>query len=185
MVSTLPPSKDGVAIYSHDLIHALHLTDIEVTCLSNVPDRNNRIKTCEKCWTYSSITYPFTVLREALRSRDDIIHIQHEFFLYGYGFSAVYILLPLIILRFLRRKIVITMHQVFSTSKIKDQFVENYLIPHRSLIHYLRLLITIFVRLLCFCASLIIVHLPHMKRILVSEYHINNKKNSSNSSRGS
>lgn len=176
MVSTLPPSKDGVAIYSHDLIRALHLTDIEVTCLSNVPDRNNRIKTCEKCWTYSSITYPFTVLREALRSRDDIIHIQHEFFLYGYGFSAVYILLPLIILRFLRRKIVITMHQVFSTSKIKDQFVENYLIPHRSLIPYLRLLITIFVRLLCFCASLIIVHLPHMKRILVSEYHINNKK---------
>lgn len=175
MVSTLPPSRDGVAIYSHDLIRALYLIGIEVTCLSNASAKNNRIKTCEKFWAYSSVTYPFTILREALRSCDDIVHIQHEFFLYGYGFSAVYILLPLIILRFLHRKIVITMHQVFSTSKVNDQFVGNYFVSARARKH-LRLLIKIFFHLLGLCASLIIVHLPHMKQILISDYHVNNKK---------
>jgi glycosyltransferase involved in cell wall biosynthesis len=60
----------------------------------------------------TGLFYPFTIFGSLIRQKPDIVHIQHEYFLYGKGYTAVLFPAILILSRFARIPLVITMHHV-------------------------------------------------------------------------
>jgi glycosyltransferase involved in cell wall biosynthesis len=115
LVSTYPPSADAIAPLARDLAEEL-AKYAEVVFLAQKggnPGESGRqagVKVL-RCWT--SALYPFQVLKLVLRKGVNMVHIQHEFFLYGQRiYSALLFLILLILLKLVRRPFVLTAHHV-------------------------------------------------------------------------
>ena len=166
----------GVASYTKNLVESLTTLD-NSTYLTIFANRNNNepaqteIFEVRPCWR-QGVLYPFQIFREAwkLRGKLDIIHVQHEYFLYGGKVSAILFPLLLILLMILKKPVVITMHGVVRLSELNSYFIEqNGLGGNVSLLKLGLLLLT---KIICFLAMAVIVHEPRQKDTLVNEYQI-------------
>ena len=72
MVSTFPPDRDGIASYTARLESALRRENIEVKIAANGRD-----------WKRNSPTYIFSIIRNAIKSKTEIVHIQLSYFMFG------------------------------------------------------------------------------------------------------
>lgn len=117
-ITTWPPHRDGVALYSAELYTKIaELVDVKV--IANVPEqpyayRNHcgRERIVVRCWKRGSLTYPLRIFHLALKESPDIIHLQHGWLLYGNFISSPLILISLFLLRLSRKPCVVTMHTV-------------------------------------------------------------------------
>jgi len=165
-VTTWPPHKDGVALYSAELYgHISDLVDLKV--IANIPenrhqDREVNGRNVTRSWKRGSYTYPFRIYHSTLKERPDLIHLQHGWLLYGDIISSPLFIFLLIFYRLARRPFLVTMHTVIRrNARMYGGFLSNLMAR-----------ITVFVisRFIVKVSDRVIVHNHTMKTYLQKEY---------------
>lgn len=116
-----------------------------------------------------SLTYPFEVLHQSIKDRPDIVHIQHEFNMFGDSFTTVVFPILLAFLRIARRKAVVTIHQVVPMRQINRTFAKTFSFPQPLWLLLKLALITVYLSITKL-ATTIIVHSNYNCRFLISDY---------------
>ncbi len=128
MVSTLPPEGGGVSTYTKNLLDSFDLPNAEITVISRKSNSVTAIKSEDfpnkkikvfPCWT-PGFLYPFQIFKALCRFRPKIIHIQHEYFIFGGTLSGSLFPSLLLFTRFLNSKVVVTLHGIVNPSEAKD-----------------------------------------------------------------
>jgi len=175
-VSSFPPTKCGVASYSARLVRELgKRADLVVIADVSQDEGLNDPPYVLRVWRRNSLFYPFTIFWHVIRQRVDVVHIQHEYLLYGDPYhSGLFPILPLL-LRLLDKKVVITMHSVVPRKSLTPEFFEKYGIGRRF--STLKKLCTIAVtKMIGFFASTLIVHNKISKETLIRDYRFKPEK---------
>ena len=128
MVSTLPPEGGGVSTYTKSLLESFDLPNAEITVISRKSTTGSVLKTENfpnkkikvfPCWT-PGFLYPFQIFKAFCRYKPKLIHIQHEYFIFGGTLSASLFPFLLLFTRFLGSKVVVTLHGIVNPSEVKD-----------------------------------------------------------------
>ena len=181
VVSTHYPSDDAIGEYCWHM--AVELSKkVEVVVLANMNPKlptDSRIQSIDGSSNYlvlriwkAGLYYPFTIFRALLRQKPDIVHVQHEYFLYGKGYDAILFPTILFLSRLARIPIVVTMHHVIAREdvghfkKLLRTSVPEILI---------KIFLTAFNGVFAF-SSKIIVPSAIFKNILSSDYRIRYKQ---------
>ena len=173
MVSTHPSHSGGVSSYTRNLMTALKNTDVRVILFSNCYRIKEREKFIVPCWNEGSF-YPFKIFKTLLKNEIDIIHIQHEFFLFGGLLSSILFPILLLFCKVLRKPTIVTLHGVLPLSKIDQTFVKENVISGSPL--FLRCGIKILTMSITLLSDAIIVHEKLFAKILKQRYHCSSKK---------
>lgn len=184
MVSIYPPPNSkhsklgGVASYTHNLVNSFPKDSIKTIVFSNeFPNiESNNLEngiTIKRCWN-KGIIYPFRIFVNIFSSKPDVIHIQHEFFLYGNGISAGFFPLLLLLLKILNKPIIVTLHGVIPLSKLNSEFIEENKLNGNPVI--LKTGLKSLVKLIAKLSTRTIVHEDKLKEILQDEYKCNPSK---------
>lgn len=111
-VTPYPPEKDGIADYAYDLFNSLRDLGLNINIISK-KDWNNALDL-------------FTlVLTKARSSHNKIVHFQFTYNFQGDRYSAYIFPLLLLALRILRKRIVLTLHDVIPREKLTQEFVKS------------------------------------------------------------
>jgi glycosyltransferase involved in cell wall biosynthesis len=164
MVSTFPPARCGIATYSSYLIDGLLSCDIDldVTVLTEGPiahDRRSRVRVID---TFSDkCDYGPEILRQVRSCTPDVVHIQHEYGIFGFDPRFLSLLAGL---REFRVPIVVTLHTVHTPSSLDVGccWREDRRLP--SLLD-----IEAEQRRLCELSDMIVVHQQHPMRTTLLE----------------
>ncbi len=119
----------GVASYAHNLAHALAETGARVEVVAPLPpgERPRRELDGEvivnRAFPRTSLGAG-TAIRAALASQAPVVHLQHEFFLYGGAASTPGFASGLRLLRARRRAALATMHQVVDPASVDGGFTK-------------------------------------------------------------
>jgi glycosyltransferase involved in cell wall biosynthesis len=119
----------GVASYAHNLAHALAGTGARVEVVAPLPPGERPRREVDGGVTVNR-AFPRTsrgagtAIRAALASRAPVVHLQHEFFLYGGPASTPGFACGLRLLRARRRAALATMHQVVDPASVDRGFTE-------------------------------------------------------------
>ena len=127
MVSTLPPEGGGVSTYTKNLLESFDLTNLKITVISRknksrptkVDDFPNKRINVFPCWT-PGFLYPFQIFKALCRFKPKLVHVQHEYFIFGGTLSASLFPLLLLFAKLLDSKVVVTLHGIVNPSEIKD-----------------------------------------------------------------
>lgn len=176
-ITTWPPHRDGIAYYSSKLYNEIG-RHINVTIIANrVSNLDEQSKVAYssvevvRCWRRGSFLLFPQIFRGSVRSKADVIHVQHGWLLYGSPVVSAFFPLLLLLLRLSSKPIIITVHSVIKREAIKEHFAKNYVMRTLSLW-------TVFfiVRLMGLMSYRIIVHNALMKKFLTEEYYLNPSK---------
>lgn len=172
LITPYPPDRCGIAIYSRGLASKL-VKHVEVSVIANRDGGPYRVEEegvrVVRCWRRHTLTYFLKIFRAAARERPAIIHVQHEYLVYGARkYSALFPLL-LMLLRLLRKPIVVTMHSVILLNKADGRFFYEHGVGHRfpSIKRGLTIFVTKLIHLL---SNLVLVHKELLKKVLVHQY---------------
>jgi len=178
IISSYPPAKDGVAHYCVKLSQAMVSVSSKllILVLSNENNvwQDHRLKV-EKVWSENSIFYPFRVFRVMAEWKPEVIHVQHEYSLYGRGIYSITFPLLLLILQFLKRPVVVTMHHAIPREELSSVFFHkhNY---GRYFTTIKGFYVTMYTKLIGLLSSKIIVHLKVAKNMLMEDYAFKKNK---------
>jgi len=177
MISTYSTSEGGVSSYTRNLVQALKEHGVVVIIFSNKSKNNELNQSCEggyPVWN-KGILYPFQIFKAMVANQDaNIVHIQHEFFLYGGVFSAFLFPVLLFLVRLLNKPIVVTMHGVIPLFELNERFKkENWLSGPLFLLNFSLMLIT---KMIVFFSDAIIVHGKFFVEVLYNDYKCPKKK---------
>lgn len=177
MVSIYPPPESkhaklgGVASYTKNLVFSL-LKNCKVTVFANrishTDDEYHEGAMVYRCWN-KGVMYPFQVFKKLLNSKIDIVHVQHEIYLYGGLGSAIVFPLLLCFIRLLRKSVIVTLHGVIPLSKVDRRFLRENWIKGSPLV--MRVGLILLVKMIAFLSTSIIVHEEKFKEVLRSEYN--------------
>lgn len=109
LISTYPPTECGVAAYTHYLVEALRQKNVDVYIVSHIGGSGLNVF---PAFDYEDGDLPEKAFSTLVRFTPDVVHIQHEFALYGkhYGVNVI----PLIIkFRLIGIPVVTTLHTVY------------------------------------------------------------------------
>ncbi len=172
-VTTWPPHRDGVALYSAELYTQIaKLVNVEV--VANISKQQELSKSGEekdvavvRCWK-RGLWYPMRIFRSVFKTRCHVVHLQHGWLLYGGFVSSFLFPVLLCFFRLSRKPCVVTMHTVIR----KDaQIFAN------SLVNLLARMTVLFVsRCIIQFSDKVIAHNRLMKEILQTEYGVNEEK---------
>ena len=149
-------SRDGV----HVLVLAQQLDGREEE------KENGRIQ-IRRCWRPGALFF-LPLIREIRKKNPDVVHLQHELFLYGGILSALMFPVLLAALRVSRHKIVVTLHGVSHPHDVDEQFVSlgGLKVPPV----FVRCVLWALFRLIAEISHFQIVHDEVFKRIMVEGY---------------
>ncbi len=175
--------KSGVATYTPELV--LHLAEICPHCelhiiadIEGKPEvlRQGRI-TIHRCWKPGS-RFIFPVLREVAKIKPNIIHIQHEYFLYGGPLSALLLVILTAILRLLTLlrgpRIVLTLHGVIPLTSVNKSFLARHFINFPPKLA--KIAVLLITKPLILLSDKIVVHEEFQKDTLIHEYKAQSRK---------
>ena len=178
MVSIYPPpgSKHaklgGVASYTKNLVVSL-LNDCQVVVfadrmLHTDSEHYHEGAMVHRCWN-RGVMYPFQVFKRLLGNKIDIVHVQHEIYLYGGLGSTIVFPLLLCFIRLLRKPVIVTLHGVIPLSNIDGRFLrENWI---RGNPFVMRIGFILLVRMIMSLSTSIIVHEEEFKEVLRAQYN--------------
>lgn len=181
VISVFPPKGSkhagvgGVASYTKNLVFSLS----DWCQVFVFADRFSDVGGCYledgvwvfRCWS-RGLLFPFQIFRNVARRRNDVdvLHVQHEYFLFGGVFSAILFPFLLFLLKLFGKPIVVTLHGVISLSVIDREFLRDNMIGGFPFVFRLGALgLT---RLIACFADALIVHDEFFRRVLVGEYGI-------------
>ena len=122
IVSTVPPEGGGVSTYTKNLFDAFDSSSFELVFLAQKSSRPYpRIGNAKivGCWAIG-LWYPFQIFKSLCRYKPSVVHVQHEYFIFGSAMSSAIFPLLSVFSRFLRTKFVITLHGVVNPVEIRD-----------------------------------------------------------------
>ncbi|MFB6144811.1 MAG: glycosyltransferase [Candidatus Aenigmatarchaeota archaeon] len=183
MISTFPPPGEkhaagmgGVASYTQNLVENLSGLVDSLTVFSNNEGYEEEDYKVVESWK-KGILYPLTNWLN-IRDQDedfDIIHIQHEMFLYGGALSAAVFPLLALLLRLSRKKVIVTLHNgLISKEKIDTGFCQRHGMPEfprlwRTGLH-------LYFRSIGLASNELIVHEEKFEQILEDDYGLPGEK---------
>jgi glycosyltransferase involved in cell wall biosynthesis len=164
-----------VASYSRNLVSALLGYCSVVVFADKLSDDAEYFEDVRvyRCWR-KGLFYPFQIFRKLLGKGLDVVHIQHEYFLFGDALSAVLFPFTLCLLKLLRKPVVVTLHGVVPISLIDKQFLRDNVI--KGYAFTLKWGIFVATRLIVSFADAVAVHEDSLKNVLVNEYRVNKEK---------
>jgi glycosyltransferase involved in cell wall biosynthesis len=179
MITPYPPDRCGIALYSKDLISKLSRY-MEVSVIANWDEaprgvEDEGVVRVVRCWRRHTLTYFFAIFKATSKERPRVIHVQHEYLVYGARKYSLLFPLLLLMLKLLRRPLIVTMHSVILLSKADESFFYEHGVGHRFAALKRGLLIFM-TRLICRLSDMIVVHKELMKRILVNQYGLREEK---------
>jgi glycosyltransferase involved in cell wall biosynthesis len=181
IVSPHYPSDDGVGEYcGHMAAELCKRTEVVVLANKNPslptssriqPNGGSRHYTVRRIWK-AGLFYPFTIFRGVIREKPDIVHIQHEYFLYGGPYKAIIFPITLLLVRIARIPLVVTMHHVIPRKEVSHfRTLLGMSIPKFMIAAFL----IFFNRLFSF-SSKIIVPSSTFKQTLSTDYKISDEQ---------
>ena len=131
-VSPYPPlsvlHSGSIAFYAKNLAIHLRKLDVGVVCFADgaADDYFEDGVRVVRCWR-KGITYPFSIFSQISKNLGTVqlIHIQQEYYMYGNEISAALFPSMLLLLKFLRRPIVVTLHSALPLVEINKSFAEE------------------------------------------------------------
>ena len=151
--------------------------DVELLVYTDQDEKNLLISDCgeiKPVWSKSP-AYIYQIVKQVLKDKPDVIHLQHELNMYGGMLTATLFPILLLILRLLRFKIVVTVHAAVYKREIDKNFVKLF---HKEKIHpfFLKLFFSYIYRTISLFSNSIIVHTKLTKKILTEDYGVNSQK---------
>ena len=177
-VGTFPPQKEGIASYSLSLVKALMShSEIHVIVLSSMDyhEEDSPNISAMKVWTRNSVKYPFSISKEIAKHEVNLVHIQHEYALYGSPFYGGLFPILLLILKLMRKKVIVTMHSVVLRSSLNSEFFGRYG-AGRGLAAFKRIFVFGVTKSIGYLSNNIIVHQEIAKGELSTQYGVNSSK---------
>lgn len=178
IISGYPPNIGRGSESTSMLVKSLARQNMEIVILGNNAlnatrrEKTNNV-TLERVWAPDSLKALFSLFKILVSVNPDVIHVIYGYLYYGKPFfSAIFITSLLFMLRFLRKPVVLTIHQVFSSAEITkgslSLFVSGFPL---GLIKFGFHLVN---RVLGFLSTkVVVVHKEHAD-ILVRDYRLNN-----------
>ncbi|SFM83894.1 glycosyltransferase [Thermodesulforhabdus norvegica] len=110
LISTYPPIECGIATYTQYLTDALRAAGVDVYIVCHAGGSGKNVY---PAFDYEDRDLPHRAFSTAMRFTPDVVHIQHEFGLFGpyFGISVVSLIL---LLRIFDVPVVTTLHTVYS-----------------------------------------------------------------------
>jgi len=175
LVGPTSEENGGVAWYLGELATALSTVIPDLELLSD--SSSGRIPPTirvTRCWN-RGVLYPFQIARAVRRSEPfHVVHVQHEFLLYGGPTSALVFPLLLLLLRKSKASVIVTLHGVLPLSDVDRGLVAQTGV--RSSVRLARFVVRTLTRTICSIADCVIVHEEHFADILAREYRISRGK---------
>ena len=179
IVSPHSPSDDAIGEYcanlAEDLCKKINIVvfanqNHDLPRSSTITTRGGSYKVL-RIWR-SGLFYPFIIFHEIIRQKPDVVHVQHEYFLFGKGFWAIHFPILLILAKINRTPLVVTMHHVVPLEKAS--YFEN---AHSKKIPkvVVKAFLIVFNRLFSFSSKIIVPSLD-FKKTLSNDYGIDEKK---------
>jgi len=169
IISSYPPPAMGIATYTSKLCSALASHGIKVTVFSNTVNFQGGKVTVIRAWNGDSLAYPLELFRQVASRNFDVIHIQHEYWLYGRGIYTVTFPLVLMILRVLRRPTIITVHCVLPRVELTERFFGKHGLGG-GFLSIRRMSVLLYTKLMSLLSSGVVVHSEAARSILVNDY---------------
>jgi len=172
LVSKFPPSSGGESEYFYNLAKSVSNISHAVA----VANLEQRAKTLEssgrlrmlRVWQTNHLSYPFRILKACVGLRPNLIHLNHEYLLYGRpAYGALFPFL-LILLRLTRAPVVVTMHSVIPREALAKDFFKRYSWQRFSALK--SLLLYAWTKLILILATHIIVLSEASRNCLVRQY---------------
>lgn len=169
-VTTWPPHRDGVALYSAELYNQIaKLVNVEIA--SNISKQKSTKsydnKVVSSLWKRRP-WYPTTIFRAVFKTRCNLVHVQHGWLLYGGLVSSLLFPVLLGFFRLSRKPCVVTMHSVIrKDAQIYGNFLVNFLA---------RVAVLWISRYIVHFSGNVIVHNHLMKQILQTDYNAKGEK---------
>jgi glycosyltransferase involved in cell wall biosynthesis len=181
LVSTHYPSDDAIGEYCGHMAEEL-CKKTEVVVLGNENPNLPTVSRIQSKYDSSYYTafriwkpgfsYPFKIFRNIIKQKPDIVHVQHEYFLYGKGYRAILFPLVLLMIKMSKIPLVVTMHHVIPLEEVGHfRKLLGTVIPDFPIKAFLTFFNGLFA-----VSSKIIVPSTAFKRTLSNEYKINEKK---------
>lgn len=183
IVSPYPPPNlkhiydSGVASYTKNLAEALKAinSNVELHIVTSRENNRSSIYVDNNIMVHRIYerkpTYVFQIFKELAKIRPDIIHIQHEYFLYGKIVSAVLFPLLVRLSKLVSRKVIVTIHGVIPFKLINDKDFRK-IIGVRGIPVILKLGILLVTKLITVFADKVIVHEVFLKNSLIRDYKV-------------
>lgn len=121
-VSTYPPIECGIATYTNFLTQALRKKEIDVYIISHLGGQGRNVFAC---FDYEDKDLSYKIFDMVVRLSPDLVHIQHEFNLFGrnYGVSIT----PLyMLLKMNKIPSVTTLHTIFDKNIYEHKTLFSY-----------------------------------------------------------
>jgi len=176
-----PPGKkyaygSGVIAYTKNLIEAFQKLNLGIEFHIVADQQHNVPKVyCEdkniivhRVYNKNPL-YIFQIFNELKKIRPDIVHIQHEYFLYGGTFSAVLFPILVLLTKLVSKKVILTIHGVIPLRLLnnKEFKKENGIRGPTILLQIGLFLVTKF---MIKFSDKIIVHEHNLKNYLINDY---------------
>ena len=166
-----------ITFYMKALANSLKKLNADIICLA---DGNGDAYTEHgikviRCWK-RGISYPFSIFTQLSKyaNKINIIHVQHEYYMYGNEISAALFPFMLLLLKFLRKPIVVTLHSALPLTDINKAFTEENRVRGAPIV--LRTALLLVTKLISSLSTRIIVHENVLKQRLFQQYKINPEK---------
>lgn len=172
IVTTYYPDTGGVSTYSKYLFEEVQKIDKDVIVLASKIDCNYSNNNVLKSWDKNPL-FVFQILRDSIKNKIKIIHIQQEMHIFGSKLNSFFLPLLVLLLRILRKKVIITIHGVVPLKSFNKDFMkENGYSGNPLIIKWILLVLYFFISLF---PNRIIVHEKKFKEYL-KDYYVNVKK---------
>jgi glycosyltransferase involved in cell wall biosynthesis len=185
VISVFPPKGlkhagfGGVASYSRNLVSSLADRCRLVVFADRLSDVDGAYSEngvwVHRCWS-KNLFYPFQIFWSVARERSeiDVLHVHHEYFLFGGTLSAVLFPFLLCLLKLLGKPVLVTLHGVISLSVVDKEFLRDNMVGGSPFA--LRLGFFVLTTLIAHFADVLVVHKEFFRRALVCEYGISKDK---------
>ena len=172
LVSKFSPTREGGVEYFCNLANAVSALCPAVG-IANLdqdapPLERNSSLSVLRVWRLNSLSYPFRILKTCLRLKPKVVHVNHEYMMYGKPFFGAFMPLLLFLLKITRRPTVMTLHSVVPHESVWNGFFRRY--GSQRLAPFKTLFFLAWTRLTLRLSSHVIVHSQASKSILSDQY---------------
>jgi len=174
IISTSPSARCGIGIYTESLYGVL--TEEQRSKIVVLSDRSYCGKLrYEKSWERgSSVLSPLRLFFKILEGDYDIVHLQHEWLVFGILFANLFYALMLFMLKLLGKKVVVTFHTVFDLKRLNKETLRLFNI--RYPLGLVKKAISFLTKFYAAASNVIVVHTDQMKIALVKQYRVSPRK---------
>jgi glycosyltransferase involved in cell wall biosynthesis len=136
---------------------------------------NKEVKGLRKTW--SSHLYPIQIAKAAAGEKPQLVHLQLEFNTFGSQDTAIFVPVLLLLLKFLGKRTVTTVHAIIPTYLVDDAFVSE-IIPKQARLpsSISKIALILFYKTVSLMSDALIVHYETLRKWLTLNYRIDADK---------